>query len=429
MKRLVHFISIIGVFGLMLTACSSSGGGGGGGGPVGTGEISTSAEGTSAVEAGTSSGTAGTAMAEVATSLGSLGGGSLGLKPIVAKPARPLAQRDSEYAGLVTMAQKLAVSSSAQKISTRLKAAQGASKMAMLVVDLSFTDECSMGGTISFDGTLDTDTGAVDLTIVFNNCREEDELIDGTMSMSGTTTVDETTFDGGLTIVMTFSDLMFESYEDGVLQGTFVMSLTIDQVLSFSGTESSFNESYTQTLNGTMTFDEAGSGGASANVTLDNLNIAGSFSVTGSTVMFEDTLNGDISQSYSEGGATHSVDIGYDDFTIGVTGTGMFFSTALSHDPTGSFDITFDGSVTTDFTPDVDCDVEGTFTIVTIEPLHIGEDDDSCPVSGHIRINGGEADAVFNDDGSLDVTVGSDTTHYDSCEDLDGLCEIEDFEL
>ena len=432
MIKPIQIMSVIGVFGLFLTSCNSSSGGGGGG-TTGTGTtsaISTTAEGAAATGAGTASANAGTALAEVGSSLGSLGGSSLGAKPMVSKPARPLAQRDPKYAGLVRMAQKVGGSLSMQKAATRLKTARSASRTAMLVADISFTENCSLGGTVTFDGTFDTDTGAVDLTLVLNNCREEDELIDGTMSMSGTISLDETAFGNDMTLMMTFDSLTFQAYEEGVLQGTFVMNLTIDQSLSSSGAETSFNESYTQTLAGTMTFDEAGPGGANLSVTVDNLGIVGSFSVSGSTVMFDDTINGDITQSYSEGGTTHSVAIGYDDFTMTGTGTETFFSSglsALSHDPAGSFDITFDGSVTTDFTPDEDCDIEGTFVIVTLEPLHIG-DEASCPVSGHLSVNG-DTDAVFNADGSVDVTVGGETTHYESCDDLEGLCEIEDFEL
>jgi hypothetical protein len=125
------------------------------------------------------------------------------------------------------------------------------------------------------------------------------------------------------------------------------------------------------------------------------------------------------------------VAIGFADFNSLVVedagSGGLAAPTALSHDATGSYTFSYSGTISVDFTPNSDCEVEGTFTFVTDTPIHQGLGD-SCPVAGQFTINGNTT-IVYNSDGSVDVTLeGSDPVHFDTCDEVTGLCDVQDLE-
>ena len=422
MNKLMHFISIIGVFSLLLTACSSSGGGG-----KKATEIVTTTAGAAATGSGTSASTAGTAITDVATELGGLSSIALG-KPFPSKPANPWVSRDGRYSKMTGMAQKVSASTAVQKAAVQMKAGRMKSKTAFATVEITFTDECPHGGSLTVNGSIDDTSGALDFSLDFDNCREGNELMDGTISMSGTFDFSEgppLAMDSD--IKLTFEGFTLKEFVEDVLDVTLAIDMVMNQTLSTTFSETLFDMSFDLETDGTLTYDEAHPSGVDLTLIANKLRDKGSFSVSDSAIDADNTLNGQVSVGYVENSVAHEVDITYGDFIVTITGSGVFLATSLSHDEGGSLDITFDGTVTTDFTPDADCETEGTFTFVTETPLHIGSDEESCPVSGRIVIND-TTEVDFNSDGSMDVTVGDQTEHYESCNELDSVCSIDEID-
>ena len=431
---------VIGAASLALNGCSSSDGGSDAPPSSGNTQIQSADEGGAAAGAGTAGATAGTGLSDVASSLGSVGGSSLGLS-LPGKPMNPLTAKDPKLVKMVGAAQKVAKSKAISKAASHFKAARAKSKAALTAIAVSDSGACTDGGTYSFTGTIDDETGAFDFDMTLSLCQEDGDVSDGVMNISGFFTYDVVTEIGTVTFNMTLgdstSDLVVQSFEDAtyaVLVGVFSTNMAMTESYTFDS-DLATPDAMTLLANGSATFeDDTVLPPQTYSMTMSSFSDTSTFAydaVTG-IFAFDDTLNGGISQSWTETDGAHGVAVGFSSFNTQIEiGAVLAAPTALSHDPDGSIDISFDGTVSVDFTPNpgeagADCEAEGTFTFVTDTPIHQGVSD-SCPVSGQITINGNTV-VVFNSDGSVDVTVGTDTTHYNSCNDLENVCEVQDFE-
>ena len=81
------------------------------------------------------------------------------------------------------------------------------------------------------------------------------------------------------------------------------------------------------------------------------------------------------------------------------------------YDVDGLVDVTYDPA---------DVCFEGTFDISTPKRIHETESA-FCPIDGKFAINGNTT-VTFNNDESVDVSVGGNNTHYDDCIELDSAC-------
>ncbi|NKE70425.1 hypothetical protein [Candidatus Manganitrophus noduliformans] len=390
---------------LFVYACGGGGGSSSGGG--GTTTISNASQGSQAASSGTQGAQAGTGLSDLATSLGQVASGGL------AKPVNPLTLQNPTYAKIVSMNNKAARSKAMQKVSARMKANSSKTSFAAFPED---TQPCTDGGSVTFTGTINDTTGAFDLDVAFTNCREDGSETDGTISLSATAP-DETTLDMDM-VLDGFTITDFDPADQipyNTVLAVISATATITQGLTMTS-DSAMN--FDLEIDGTLTFTDD-SGDTTETTAIEFNNFANAGSVTGidtSTTTFTNELDGGITQSTTEQDGTHSVAITFTNFDSTVV--------AIDDQNSSTTDLTFSGTVATDFTPDEDCDIEGTFSFVTETAIRYTEGE-SCPVQGRIVINGNTG-VDFNNDGSVDITVGSETQSFASCDELFSDCEVED---
>lgn len=400
---------------LLVYACGGGGGSSSGGG--GTTTINNAAEGSQAASSGTQAAQAGTGLSDLATSLGQVASGGLG----ITKPVNPLTLKNAKYAKMIAMNNKVARSKAMQKVSAKMKA--GKSKITFApepfgpeVTPCDNFDENTDSGSITLSGTIDSETGAIDLDVVFDSCREDFSETDGTVSLSATATNDTT-----LDMDMVLDAFTITDYDPAdttpftTVLGVMTATVTIEEQITMS---SATAMSFDLEMDGSMSFvDQSGTTDETTTIAFNNFANAGSITGLDTTpTTFTNELDGGITESWTEQDGTHSVVITFTNFDTTVVAT--------EGQTGGTTDLTFSGTVATNFTPDEDCDIEGTFSFATTEAIRYTEGE-SCPIQGHIVING-NADVVFNDDGSVDITVGSETESFASCDELFSDCEVED---
>ncbi len=152
-------------------------------------------------------------------------------------------------------------------------------------------------------------------------------------------------------------------------------------------------------------------------------------------IISKSTLNGGlrISEVSLNGQESQGYDIRFQDFTE-TTSFPLFVDFLYNTDTAGGSvalpeseafqTISFEGTIQLGFDPDKEDCEEGTFAFQTITPLKvpIGA---HCPIEGEIHINNA-ATIVFNNDASVDVAVGGETTHFNDCNALSENCQLPD---
>jgi hypothetical protein len=315
------------------------------------------------------------------------------------------------------MNNKVARSKSMMKVANQMKATKAKAKASFAVTVVPTEEvDCTDGGTISTGGSFDDATGAFDLDLVFSDCREDGTQINGPVSMTATGTFDDTAQTGSFTMNMTLgdanTDFSIQDYEEingnayANLVG--VMESTMTLITSFNMTSATAG-SVTLEANGDASFDDFTE---TMNIIFAGFEDESSFNETNGT--FSNNLNGAITQSQTEDDGIHTAAISFTNMAINATENSTGEAVSLS------------GTVAVNFTPDTDCGIEGTFSFDTETALQYN-DGDSCPVAGHLIING-NTHVEFNSDQSVDVTVESETTPYASCNDLLDICGVEDFD-
>lgn len=398
---------------LLVYACGGGGGSSSGGGGTTTTPISSPSQGSQAASSGAQGAQAGTGLSDIATSLGQVASAGLGLT----KPVNPLTLKNAKYAKILTMNNKVAQGKIMQKVATRLKAVR--SKAAFAPVDLS-TDICTDGGTVS--GNFDATASGFSMDLTFTACREDGSQTDGPISLTGNSTDNgtTTTLVMDITVGSNSTPLTITGYtatDYATVEGVFESTVDLSETFSMNNNTGAITFNFE--IDGSASFDDQSvSPSQTTNITFTNFANSGSFTLSGTDGgTFSNTLNGGISQSYTDETGTHSVAIGFTDFATAVE---------IATTQAGStIDLSYSGTMTTDFTPDTDCGIEGTFSFTTETPIQY-VDGANCPVQGHVVING-NTDLVFNSDGSVDVTVGNNAPqHFDTCENLFSDCEVED---
>ncbi|GMR21569.1 MAG: hypothetical protein BMS9Abin36_2171 [Gammaproteobacteria bacterium] len=311
-----------------------------------------------------------------------------------------------------------------------------AKSMARATVTINETAACVDGGTYTATGTWDDVAKTFSLTVVFSACREEGHELNGPVAFTGSHDEITRTFTGSATagdgdgVLEPTEDLFARKYEElgGDPYGLEVANLVEDLTHTFTFINTSNppnveSADFDMSANGALRYTDVDSGN-SATITYTNLSFVGDHSYdNGGTPGdlpadvaddVEDTLvttNGGISLD----APLIDIDINYTDFRL------------TEHETNNYEEYTIDGTVTTDFTPDV-CN-EGTFSFVTNIPVR--ENNFGTTIAGEVVING-NVTVVFNPDGTVTVTVaGSDPVTYESWEDLEnqpGSCPIPDFE-
>ncbi|MCG3111433.1 MAG: hypothetical protein MCM46_06365 [Candidatus Manganitrophus sp. SB1] len=408
-KRFSLTIGMLLSISLLVYACGGGGGSSSGGGGGGTTPISNASQGSQAASSGTTGAQSGTALSDIASSLGSAaGGGVFGLS----KPMSPFTKQNPKYAKIVAMNNKVARSKSMMKISNRMKAVKA--KTSFAVGDGEAVD-CTDGGTVTATGSPDS-SGAFDLDLVFSDCREEGTQINGPVSMTATGNFDENTQAGILTMNMTLGEgsnaFSIQDYEEingnayanlvGVMESTMTLNTSFNMTSATAG-------SVTLAATGDASFDDFTE---TMNILFVGFEDESAFDETAGT--FSNNLNGAITQSFTEDDGTHTTAISFTNMAVSATENDTGEAVSLS------------GTVAVNFTPDTDCGIEGTFSFQTVTPLQY-DSGESCPVAGHLVINS-NTNIEFNSDQSVDVTVGSETSSFASCDELFDICEVEDLE-
>jgi len=311
-----------------------------------------------------------------------------------------------------------------------------AKSMARATVTINTTDTCVDGGSYTAAGTWDDVAMTFTLTVTFNACREEGHELNGPIAFTGSHDETTKTFTGSATVgngdrvLETTEDLFARKFEElgGDAYGLEVANLVEDLTHTFTFTDTSTppdveSADFNMSANGALRYTDVGSGN-SATLTYTNLSFVGDHSYDNGGTPGE--LPADVANDVKEtsvmtnGGISLDaplidIDVNYTDFRL------------TEYEVATYEDYTIDGTVSTDFTPDV-CN-EGTFSFVTVIPVR--ENNFGTTIAGKVVING-NVTVDFNDDGTVTVTVaGSDPVTYASWEDLENQpdsCPIPDFE-
>ncbi|TAJ98348.1 MAG: hypothetical protein EPO39_18490, partial [Candidatus Manganitrophaceae bacterium] len=398
---------------LLVTGCGGGGSSGSSGGD-GTTPISNASQGSQAASSGTTGAQAGTGLSDIVSSLSSAaGGGAFGLS----KPMSPFTKQNPKYAKIVAMNNKVAHSKSMMKVANRMKATKAKAKASFAVTAVPTSeDPCTDGGTVTTSGSFDDATGSFALDLSFLECREGGTQINGPVSMTATSTFDDTTQAGNLVMNMTLGNVnttfSIQNYEEingnpyanlvGVLESTMTLGTTINNTSAGVGT-------LILTANGDASFNDFSQ---TTTIIFAGFQDTSAFDETAGT--FSDTLNGAITESHTEQDGTHTAAISFTNLAVSVAQN------------TAGEAVSISGTVSVNFTPDTDCGIEGTFSFQTVTALQYNTGD-SCPVAGHLVINS-NTHIEFNSDQSVNVTVGNETSPFASCHDLLDICQVEDFQ-
>lgn len=258
----------------------------------------------------------------------------------------------------------------------------------------TYSFECTGGGSM----TLTSDATGNNMSITFNQCREETSLMNGTMTVSG----------GETSGTISMTNFTMTEY-DQVYTSTAVYRTTFP---SLTMTYSSSNATtFITTITGSMSVQDF-LAGISYNVSFNNLRMTDSSNAAGT--QFTSTINGGMTESWSDAGVNYSYTITYTNYTMNVTDNGSYMTMSLS------------GSVSVSFTPSSYCG-GGSWTISTPTALHV--DYDGNITSGVIQVVSGSVTTVitFNANGSVTVTANGQTYSYADADALYDVCEIPTF--
>lgn len=269
-----------------------------------------------------------------------------------------------------------------------------------LLGTLSETEDCSNGGSvatvISWDGPLlATDcSNVVDpaIDLMFEDCQEESETLNGAIGISFTGTLcDETPSE----FSMYFTDFSYHNQDDST---DFVLDLTMEfseiQYDDFDymlGMYLAMDGAIYGTFDGDsldLTYDDW-------TMTFDEISYDVSNEITGLYLSFDGSFSGSIKGS--------SFDEAYEDLV-------MTFQSATV-DSISGISLTVDGSY------NGGC-LDDWISIETLDPLFIPDSGDA-PTSGQVRLFGsGVATIIFESDGSVTISVDGEELSYSDYADL-----------
>lgn len=283
-------------------------------------------------------------------------------------------------------------------------------------------ESCTDGGSVNVSGTYGTSNFS-NIIMTYSNCREGGEQLNGTITVTdGTITSSSMTFsmtigDGDGTIENN-ADFRVEMFSDNYtnLFARYTADMTMSGSMDLAGSSFSF------TANGKEDYSDFID---TYSMTFTNV----IFSSTMGTASGSDTVNGVFTESWTGTGGTESVSITFGDADTSAeltTNTNPDFTIAWATG-TNYYEFSVDGKIVTDFTTsDADC-LDGTFLIDTTTPVR-QDSTTGETTAGRVVINDATV-IVFNSDGTVSVSISGGTpTNYNSMEDLENVCPIEDME-
>ena len=396
---------------LILTGCGGGGGsgtGGGGGGGTDSGRQA-SQEASSGIQA-----------RDMAMGIGDfmMGMGSLGNLVGSSVPQFQFGKAFKPNPGMEKAAQltkRLSSSKTLQKVGKAIKKARTMNGQ----LPISGSVNCTDGGTITYSGTYDDQTGSFNLDLFLNNCREDGTEMNGPVKMSGQMS------QSGMSMNFTYGDqqtaFTIEVFENNSLVSKMTMKGT---ELSMNLSQSGNNVTMSSTMNGTVelrikqqdyiiTYNNF-KGDIQAQCLDQYCSDFGSVSLT---------ANGKANVSWTEGGSQHSVSLNYSNFKLSITFTTTYEDASVS------------GKVSIDFTPDECPGGEGTFVFATITPVRYDIQQDKT-TQGHITINS-NTHIVWNSDDTITVWYdangngsmdsGEVVQDHVSWDELEEICEFATF--
>lgn len=328
--------------------------------------------------------------------------------PLPAAGLRPTTA-DTRHASIHAVERK-ALQSKAARLSGRLHALQSAAapRVASALVPLpAETEVCADGGDYTVSGTTNDADGSFSLTVVFNMCREEGTQLNGTVAaegneIAGTFTLKTGNDDGAADD----SDLAVDLFTDATYANLFAnyrADLRGSVTANRAGTATSY------AMNGRVSYDDF-----SSRFELQFSNFTLAQSAQGASG--SNTVNGGFVETWTVEGVTRRASFGFTDFTQAWTQTADYV------------DLSIDGTISVDLTPDDLCEGqgEGTFVYNTTTPIRI-DGTTNTTTAGRFSINR-DAVTVFNADGTVTVTVNGQSATYHSLEAVEAACPIKDFE-
>ncbi len=282
-------------------------------------------------------------------------------------------------------------------------------------IPMSFID-CSDGGSIDFDGSIDTGTGVITLNLNADSCRESGSVLTGLMSITGSTDASgafNVTEQLGIDADNMLSILEFSDNNYTVLVSQMDTLVTMSMNGGVSTTTGSITSS-TIGANGTMNVLDFFNQG-SYNMTFTNLSIGMSDTTAASGVRTNaSTVNGGFSESWTDASVAKSVSMTFSQFAA---------SDVHSSATAAPYDESIAGGFSVAFTPK-DC-VEGAYSFETKTPVHY--DASGMTTAGEININS-TADVTYLNDGT--ITVATDGTPVYSGDEfgLASVCAFQTFD-
>lgn len=414
MKRLgVSALIAVSVLGLtvFLSACGGGGGGGGSSTPVDS-AITSTTSGAKAAAAGTSA-----ANTAASTSFQLSGIASEG------SSAMPVPKLKVPFGTDMNAKMLNKLSTRLSPVLTKARSLKTTSQVSMIGYPVTF--DCASSLTVSGGSTATLNSVTIDLnstgniaTLTYNQCRSGDTLIDGTMTVQGTS--NSATFTIGSSDAAPFSLTTYDP-----LTGTNVIELSTAYITMTGGTTGTApNTTGTFAANGWFddkdyTLDEHNK------LVLNNFKVKDVMSATTIGTDAYDvnafTINGSWTGTvYSGSTGTFATTVSAGD-TVTFYNYGLLFKTpAIGSTATIDY-VSLSGTFSVTTTPADKC-IDGTYTFVTDTPIQ-ADDTTGATSAGQVTINKNTV-VVFNADGTKTITVDGVSTAAMTDTDLKGLCAL-----
>lgn len=409
-NRFMRFVTVLSITALALSVIVSCGGGGGGG-TSNNNNLSTT------TQAANSSSSAMGAV-KLSSTVGMSADMASGSVPAGYAPGKRKAMDTSDIAKLDPRLQQVVDKMMSELQKPAISNTMSKSRLKTMSAPLSaatMSTTCALGGSVII--TADTVSGGTTTTntlqVTFDRCREQNTTTYGELhgSLTGTHTLKSTvpTYEfADLTINLTDTEYPTSSFTANSEMNVYVM-----------------NGVFKNTNN---------------NNTSGNSSALGVFSWT-----IKDAVNGDTVMSFQFGsGQTPVTDAWSDTNPLGYgtethTGNGTYVLSVASPGGSLTYNVTLsalgyqllttstyeeesiNGSVNISWTPDLSqwgC-ANGTYTFTTAAPIHTPSASlTECPTSGILQVN--NATIQFNSNESVEVTVGTLSETFPSCQDIGG---------
>jgi len=391
-KQLYFMVVLLSIFAIVLTGCGGGGGGtGGGGGGVGTGGITPIENSTQATQAFSAGLHAGVRVSDQSNLLKNLTDltdilKSLSNLAVQGAPEFKVHQVFKQDTGMQKAIKAAGKLSKMKAVKAPMLAIKKTKRM-MTTVPISGTYSCPDGGSVSYSGQYDDQSGAFNLNLTYANCREYYAQLNGPMTMQGTIGSGQAQITmnlGGSQTAFEFLDFS-DSYANPVSKMEFA-GFTITETWTWTNSGGTVSA----TTNGQFSiFDYMSK--EQYNMTFTNLKQDITYNETSTQFSENIKTNGGFSETWTNKGVQNSVAITYIDFVLNTTGTNTYSDQTVS------------GKIVTNFTPD-SC-FEGTFVFETVTPIH---DDYSVDrtIAGHLKIND-NTHIEWKSDGTIVVWLDS----------------------